>query len=36
MCKMVKIYEDAAEKTMTVTTHIYNSHRRVIVNRYSK
>ncbi|KAG7236296.1 hypothetical protein INR49_001212 [Caranx melampygus] len=35
VCKMVKTYEDAAEKTMTVMTRIYNSNRRVIVNRYT-
>ncbi|XP_023279906.1 fibrinogen alpha chain isoform X1 [Seriola lalandi dorsalis] len=34
VCKTAKIYEDAADKSMTVMTHIYNSNRRVIVNRY--
>ncbi|XP_022622367.1 fibrinogen alpha chain-like [Seriola dumerili] len=34
VCKSAKMYEDAAEKAMTVMTHIYNSNRRVIVNRY--
>ncbi|XP_041840566.1 fibrinogen alpha chain isoform X2 [Melanotaenia boesemani] len=34
ICKMAKMYEDVAEKAMSVMTHIYNSNRRVIVNRY--
>ncbi|XP_071316034.1 fibrinogen alpha chain [Trachinotus anak] len=34
VCKTAKMYEDAAEKSMTVMTHIYKSNRRVIVNRY--
>lgn len=34
-CKMVKTFKDAAEKSMLMMTHIYNSNRRVIVNRYS-
>lgn len=36
VCKTAKMYEDAVEKSMAVTTHIYNYNRRVIVNRYSK
>ena len=36
VCKTAKAYEDAAEKSMTVMTHIYNAKRRVVVNRYGK
>ncbi|KAL7375742.1 hypothetical protein ABVT39_022894 [Epinephelus coioides] len=34
VCKTAKMYEDMSEKSMTVTTRIYNYNRRVIVNRY--
>ncbi|XP_034424853.1 fibrinogen alpha chain isoform X2 [Hippoglossus hippoglossus] len=34
VCKTGKLYEDAAETSMTAMTQIYNSNRRVIVNRY--
>ncbi|XP_044039857.1 uncharacterized protein LOC122870120 isoform X2 [Siniperca chuatsi] len=35
VCKTAKMYEDAAEKSMTMTAHIYNNNRRDIVNRYT-
>ncbi|XP_045921759.1 fibrinogen alpha chain isoform X2 [Micropterus dolomieu] len=35
VCKTAKMYEDAAEKSMTEMTQIYNDNRRVIVNRYT-
>ncbi|XP_051251171.1 fibrinogen alpha chain [Dicentrarchus labrax] len=35
VCKTAVMYEDAAEKSMMTMTHIYNDHRRVIVNRYT-
>ncbi|XP_068569221.1 fibrinogen alpha chain [Cebidichthys violaceus] len=34
-CKAAKMYEDAAEKSMTAMTHIYSHNRRIIVNRYT-
>ncbi|XP_072232519.1 fibrinogen alpha chain [Leuresthes tenuis] len=34
LCKTAKKYEDAAEKSMSAMTSVYNSNRRVIVNRY--
>ncbi|XP_047444082.1 fibrinogen alpha chain [Mugil cephalus] len=34
VCKTAETFEVAAEKSMNATTHIYNSNRRVIVNRY--
>ncbi|KAK9525115.1 hypothetical protein VZT92_017449 [Zoarces viviparus] len=34
VCKTAKMYEDAAEKSMTAMTHIYSHNRRVIVNRH--
>nr|XP_019951056.1 PREDICTED: fibrinogen alpha chain-like [Paralichthys olivaceus] len=34
VCKTTKLIEDAAETSMTAMTQIYNSNRRVIVNRY--
>ncbi|CAB1451411.1 unnamed protein product [Pleuronectes platessa] len=34
VCKTVKLYEEAAETSMTAMTQIYNSNRRVIVNTY--
>ncbi|XP_039996714.1 fibrinogen alpha chain-like [Xiphias gladius] len=34
VCKTAKMYEDAAEKSMAEMTHVYNSNRRVVVNRY--
>ncbi|XP_034533028.1 fibrinogen alpha chain [Notolabrus celidotus] len=34
VCKMGKMYEDAAESSMKAMTHIYNHNRRAIVNRY--
>ncbi|XP_058481574.1 fibrinogen alpha chain [Solea solea] len=33
-CETARMFEDAAEKSMTAMTHIYNTNRRVIVNRY--
>ncbi|XP_014887698.1 fibrinogen alpha chain [Poecilia latipinna] len=33
-CQKSSIYEIAMEKSMTEMTHVYNSNRRVIVNRY--
>ncbi|XP_069031600.1 fibrinogen alpha chain-like [Embiotoca jacksoni] len=35
VCSTAKTYEDAAGKSMTAMTHIYNSNRRLIVYRYS-
>ncbi|XP_026225432.1 fibrinogen alpha chain [Anabas testudineus] len=34
VCKAVNKYEGAAEKSMMLTTNIYNSNRRVIANRH--
>ncbi|XP_054912194.1 uncharacterized protein LOC129376627 isoform X2 [Poeciliopsis prolifica] len=33
-CQKSSLYEIALEKSMTEMTHIYNSNRRVMVNRY--